>query len=78
MATSDYRTSENVDPNSRNLGQSGLSTGESKQSQIPALVAPREKYTLVLDMDETLLHFDHIRRFYRPRPHVHDFLREMS
>lgn len=35
-------------------------------------------YTLVLDMDETLIHFDPRRRMFRPRPHVHNFLREMS
>jgi len=29
-------------------------------------------------MDETLLHFDHRRRTYKPRPHVHEFLKEMS
>ena len=35
-------------------------------------------YTLVLDMDETLIHFDPRRRHFRVRPHVHNFLREMS
>jgi TFIIF-interacting CTD phosphatase-like protein len=73
----DYVSSENVDPNSLMTRESGKS-GESKLSQIPPITPPREKLTLVLDMDETLLHFNHNRRFYRPRPHVHDFLREMS
>ena len=35
-------------------------------------------YTLVLDMDETLVHFDPRRRMFRTRPHVQNFLREMS
>lgn len=29
-------------------------------------------------MDETLLHFDHMRRTYRPRPHAREFLRELA
>lgn len=35
-------------------------------------------YTLVLDMDETLVHFDPRRRMFRARPHVEKFLKEMS
>ena len=37
-----------------------------------------KRYILVLDMDETLLHFDPRRRSYFSRPYVHDFLRDMS
>ena len=35
------------------------------------------QYTLVLDLDETLIHFDPRRRNYRARPHAIAFLREM-
>ena len=35
-------------------------------------------FTLVLDLDETLVHFDQRRRNYRPRPHAQRFLSEMS
>ena len=35
-------------------------------------------YTLVLDLDETLVHFDQRRRNYRPRPYAQRFLAEMS
>lgn len=35
-------------------------------------------YTLVLDMDETLVHFDPRRRMFKARPHVQNFLKEMS
>jgi hypothetical protein len=35
-------------------------------------------YTLVLDMDETLVHFDPRRRNFRTRPHVLNFLKEIS
>ena len=35
-------------------------------------------YTLVLDLDETLVHFDQRRRNYRARPHATAFLREMA
>lgn len=35
-------------------------------------------YTLVLDLDETLVHFDPKSRTYRPRPGVLKFLHEMS
>lgn len=38
----------------------------------------QQLYTLVLDMDETLIHFDQRRRIFRVRPHVHQFLKEMS
>ena len=36
------------------------------------------EYTLVLDLDETLIHFDPKIRTYRPRPGAMMFLREMS
>ena len=36
------------------------------------------QYTLVLDLDETLVHFDQRRRNYRARPHALRFIREMS
>ena len=36
------------------------------------------QYTLVLDLDETLVHFDPRRRNYRARPHATAFLTEMA
>lgn len=38
----------------------------------------RVDYTLVLDLDETLVHFDHRRHFYRARPFSHSFLSQMA
>ena len=38
----------------------------------------RRSYTLVLDLDETLVHFDQNTRTYCARPHAHTFVREMS
>ena len=35
-------------------------------------------FTLVLDLDETLIHFDQRKRMYRARPHAQRFLSEMS
>jgi TFIIF-interacting CTD phosphatase-like protein len=35
-------------------------------------------YTLVLDLDETLIHFDAKTKTYKPRPGVMKFLCEMS
>ena len=36
------------------------------------------EYTLVLDLDETLIHFDQGRRNYAVRPHAQAFIREMA
>jgi len=36
------------------------------------------RYTLVLDLDETLVHFDQKRRTYKPRPYASRFCAEMS
>jgi len=41
-------------------------------------IVGKGKYILVLDMDETLLHFDTRRRVYFLRPYAMDFLRDMS
>ena len=38
----------------------------------------QRQYTLVLDLDETLVHFDQRKRNYRARPHAQRFLSEMS
>ena len=35
-------------------------------------------YTLVLDLDETLVHFDQRLRNYKARPYAHRFISEMS
>ena len=37
-----------------------------------------KEYTLVLDLDETLVHFDQRRRNYRARPHAITFVNKMS
>jgi CTD small phosphatase-like protein 2 len=36
------------------------------------------EYTLVLDLDETLVHYDHKQRHFKVRPFAIMFLREMS
>lgn len=36
------------------------------------------KYTLVLDLDETLVHFDHRRKAYKIRPFCLQFLTDMA
>lgn len=38
----------------------------------------KSNYTLVLDMDETLVHFDQRRAMFRLRPNVKMFLKEAS
>lgn len=37
-----------------------------------------KQYTLVLDLDETLVHFDGRRGNYRARPHAKTFVKEMA
>jgi len=44
----------------------------------PMKTAKPALYTLVLDMDETLVHSDPRRHHFKTRPHVQQFLREMS
>ena len=39
--------------------------------------AQRKEYTLVLDLDETLIHFDQRSRIFRQRPYAIQFLSEM-
>ena len=44
---------------------------------MPSEVSRGLQYTLVLDLDETLVHFDARSRTYKPRPGVMNFLCEL-
>lgn len=61
--------------------QSKNETGASEE--VPCLLPPmltgdkQRDYTLVLDLDETLVHFDQARRVYKIRPLCLRFLREL-
>jgi len=50
----------------------------SKEPYLPSAISRDMEYTLVLDLDETLVHFDPKIRTYRPRPGALRFLDEMS
>lgn len=39
---------------------------------------PKYKYYLILDLDETLIHFDSDNNNYHIRPHVEEFLKKMA
>ena len=41
-------------------------------------IARGKKYTLVLDLDETLIHYNEDEHYYLVRPGVNDFLKELS
>lgn len=76
----------------KDMARSQSPQGGSKHTSTKEPFLPREisgglDYTLVLDLDETLVHFDQVSlsalmlqrlRNYRPRPGVHKFLQEMS
>ena len=49
----------------------------SREPYLPREPAKGHIYTLVLDLDETLVHFDPRSRTYKPRPGVIKFLYEM-
>lgn len=48
-----------------------------KEPYLPPDIAKGLEYTLVLDLDETLVHFDPRIKTYRPRPGALKFLNEM-
>ena len=68
----------------KNIGN--IQTGSTRKNDIrefaPFLppINPKYKYTLVLDMDETLIHyfFTHINGMFFVRPYCFDFLRELN
>ena len=45
---------------------------------LPSTIARGKRYTLVLDMDETLIHFEVKTKTFRQRPGVQNFLRDME
>ena len=45
---------------------------------LPPVVADSYKYTLVLDLDETLVHYDAQVDAFRVRPHCRQFLSQMA
>ena len=46
--------------------------------QLPTAPAVTKEYILVLDMDETMIHYDPFRNNFRKRPHLLQFLKEAS
>lgn len=64
---------ENVDPNNQHSSHYKMPS----LYQQPLLPQKRD-YTLVLDMDETMIHFDQRRNQFKARPHLQVFLQEAS
>jgi len=48
-----------------------------KQTYLPS-ISSRFRYTLVLDLDETLVHYEASERRFKLRPHCLSFLKELS
>ena len=80
------KSMQNCLPSNLNLSRSGELMGSSIVNNIkdfaPFLppINPKYKYTLVLDMDETLIHyfFTHINGMFFVRPYCFEFLRELN
>ena len=58
--------------------EEALSSKKAEESVLPALDKSRFTYTLVLDLDETLVHFEATERKFRLRPGCLGFLRSLS
>ena len=77
---------QNCLPNNLNNNLNSMSMGSSIKNNIkefaPYLppINPKYKYTLVLDMDETLIHyfFTHISGMFFVRPYCFEFLKELN
>lgn len=54
------------------------SSSEPRHGHILPEIKHGFEYTLVLDLDETLIHFDAKKSEFRIRPYTHRFLRELS
>jgi TFIIF-interacting CTD phosphatase-like protein len=52
------------------------SSSNPRENILPDM-KPGRDYTLVLDLDETLVHYDHKHRHFKVRPYAIMFLREM-
>ena len=48
------------------------------ENVLPAIDSNRYSYTLVLDLDETLVHYDWNNKQFKIRPYARTFLKEMS
>ena len=77
MITSNSTLSKNI--NNVSVGSTGRNNIKDLPPFLPA-INPKYKYTLVLDMDETLIHyfFTHINGMFFVRPYCFDFLRELN
>ena len=78
------KSAQNLMGANKNLGN--IQTGSTRKNDIRELapflppINPKYKYTLVLDMDETLIHyfFTHTNGMFFVRPYCFDFLRELN
>ena len=69
---------ENVKPKGMRVQISTQSRKRAPESVLPPFDSEKYTYTLVLDLDETLVHFEASERKFRLRPGCLSFLRGLS